>query len=243
VARWIGRGIALAFLLSAAWAGWALYTGQLRVPDRWNPWAPLKVKDSLNHLTAFKLHRASANPALCMAALETSALRFQPVPGRDTGKGCGLHNAVRISGAGPSVPGAAGVTAEPFLLSCPAALSLAMWERHALQPAAQSRFGEGVVRLEHFGSYACRNVYNEKEGRLSQHATADALDLAGVRLASGRRISVLGDWPRDAAPEGLFLREVHAGACRFFNGVLGPDYNAAHGNHFHMDRGPYSICR
>ena len=40
-----------------------------------------------------------------------------------------------------------------------------------------------------------------------------------------------------------FLREVHAGACRFFDAMLGPDYNVAHFNHFHPDRGSYHICR
>jgi hypothetical protein len=25
--------------------------------------------------------------------------------------------------------------------------------------------------------------------------------------------------------------------------VLGPDYNAAHRNHFHLDMGPWWVCR
>ena len=39
------------------------------------------------------------------------------------------------------------------------------------------------------------------------------------------------------------LRQVHGGACHGFMAVLGPDYNAAHRNHFHLDRGPYRVCR
>jgi hypothetical protein len=37
--------------------------------------------------------------------------------------------------------------------------------------------------------------------------------------------------------EALFLRDVRNGACRAFDGVPGPEYNAAHRNHFHGERG------
>jgi hypothetical protein len=77
---------------------------------------------------------------------------------------------------------------------------------------------------------------------LSQHATANALDIAGFRLADGRRISVLADWS-DSGDKGRFLREVREGACKQFNTVLGPDYNAAHRNHFHVDMGRWQVCR
>ena len=46
-----------------------------------------------------------------------------------------------------------------------------------------------------------------------------------------------------ARPEAAFLREVNDGACRFFNAVLGPDYNAAHRDHFHLDMGRWRVCR
>jgi hypothetical protein len=132
------------------------------------------------------------------------------------------------------------------------ALSFFMWEHHALQPAARQRFGQPVAAIEHLGSYACRNV-NRGEGAVpgasrSRHATADALDVAGLTLADGRRITVLQAWPRSSAastddPAALLLRDAHRGACRFFNGVLGPDYNAAHSDHFHLETGGYDMCR
>src|SRR4029434_7172145 len=83
---------------------------------------------------------------------------------------------------------------EPFALSCRAAVSLALWERHVLQPAALDHLGSAVVELEHFGSYACRNVYNRPNATRSRHATAEALDVAGFALADGRRVRVLGGW-------------------------------------------------
>ncbi len=51
---------------------------------------------------------------------------------------------------------------------------------------------------------------------------------------------VLKDWGR--GERGEFLRAVRDGACRFFGGVLSPDYNAAHANHFHFDMGWWKIC-
>ncbi|MBU2089188.1 MAG: extensin family protein, partial [Alphaproteobacteria bacterium] len=32
-------------------------------------------------------------------------------------------------------------------------------------------------------------------------------------------------------------------ACRYFNTVLGPEYNTAHADHFHLDLGKSRICR
>ena len=131
---------------------------------------------------------------------------------------------------------------QPFSLTCRAAVSLALWEKHAVTPAAERHFALPVQRIEHFGSYACRNVYGRPDATRSRHATAEAFDVAGFVLADGRRIRVLGDWNEDSAAA-HFLHDVRDGACRFFDGVLSPDYNAAHRDHLHLDRGPYGICR
>ncbi|WP_372439069.1 extensin-like domain-containing protein, partial [Pandoraea sputorum] len=80
------------------------------------------------------------------------------------------------------------------------------------------------------------------EGRLSQHGSANALDFAGFRLANGERIDLLRDW-NDSGAKGQFLRSVQQAACEHFNTVLGPDYNAAHRNHFHLDMGMWRVCR
>ena len=238
---------------AAVAAVYAVYTGALDIPERYNPWAPLNVEAPPDWLTGMKLARTRDDPALCSAALAATDMQFDPVPDRVTGAGCGFTNAVRLRSAavrfGP-----------PVLLSCPMALSFYMWERHALQPAAQQRYGQRVAAVEHLGSYACRNV-NLGEGvpagaSRSRHATADALDIASLTLADGRRISVLSQWESektapvatkdDSSPTplpALLLRDAHAGACRYFKGVLGPDYNAAHRDHFHLETGGYSMCR
>ena len=76
----------------------------------------------------------------------------------------------------------------------------------------------------------------------SQHAYANALDVAAFRTTSGRRVSVLHDF-HDPGPNGRFLRRARDGACRWFGAVLSPDYNSAHRDHFHLDMGRFGACR
>ena len=127
-----------------------------------------------------------------------------------------------------------------FIASCPLAAAFAVFERHDLQPTAQAIFGQRVVQVEHVGSFACRSIPGSQ--RRSQHASANALDIVGFRLADGRRISVLRDWPKQDQ-NAQFLRQVQQGACARFNATLGPHYNAAHRDHFHVDMGLWRMCR
>ncbi|MCY1271032.1 hypothetical protein D9M68_155320 [compost metagenome] len=213
----------------------AVHQGWLEVPPRWNPWAPLDVREPPNLLTRFKLWRLGRDSGLCRQALETSGLRVQPMADSEPARGCPLSGVVRVQGAEVGL-------SSSFLASCPLAVSFALFERHALQPAAHAVYGQPVVALEHLGSFACRNVYGRENARRSQHATANALDIAAFRLRDGRRIVIARDWSGegDAA---RFLRQVHDGACASFDGVLGPEYNAAHRDHFHVDMGGWQLCR
>ncbi len=229
----MGKGLLLCLLLVAA--GVVAWYQSVRVPDAWNPWAVLDVRQPPNLLTAYKLGRLQDEPQRCAQALATSGLRFRPQADSAAQAPCPLENVLRVEG------GAARLSSS-FLASCPLAVAYALFERHALQPAAQRAFAQPVAQVDHLGSFACRNVYNRKDGRLSQHATANALDIAGFRLADGQRINLLKDWRGEGA-KAQFLREVHAGACDSFNTVLGPDYNAAHHNHFHLDMGFWQVCR
>ena len=239
-------------LIAVVGLAWAVWSGRIRIPEAWNPWAPLRIDAPPNLLTRFKLDRASGDRDACRAALAQADMVLTPVDDRVTGEHCGFTNAVRIERTSVAV-------GSDFTLSCRTALSLAMWERHVLQQAAQANLGARVVRIEHLGSYACRNLYGEQGRRRSQHATADALDVAGFVLDDGRRVRVLKDWASssplpvpaaesapaiDATPgEAHFLRAVHDGACDYFDVVLGPDYNQAHADHFHFDRGAARVCR
>ena len=245
--RW-GRWLGSVLWSSLVAAVYGVYTGAIPVPGHLNPWAPLDVMATPNALTAYKLSRAKSDPQRCLASLATTNMQYDLLPNRSTGDGCGFENAVRLRSAAVRI-------GAPLSLSCPMALSFFMWERHALQPAALTRTGQRVTGIDHLGSYACRNV-NRGEGappnapaRLrSHHATANALDIAAFTLADGKRVSVLKQWPdeddnKPPSPEALLLRDAHDGACKYFKGVLGPDYNAVHRDHFHLETGGFSMCR
>lgn len=215
-------------------AGLAWYQGW-RLPDAWNPWAPLDVKQPPNLLSAYKLSRLRNDPQLCEQALATSSLRYRKQADSPASAKCPLSNVLRIEAGQARL-------SSSFLASCPLAVAYALFEHHGLQPIAQRVFGQRVTQVDHLGSFACRNVYHRKQGRLSQHATANALDISGFRLADGQRIVLARDWQGEGV-KARFLREVQKAGCKSFNTVLGPDYNAAHRNHFHLDMGRWQVCR
>ena len=227
--------IFLLVLLLCAAAVMAVWRGWVDVPPQWNPWAPLDVQVEPNLLTPFKLARLKDDPALCDLALGSSSLRYSRQADSDPSARCPLQNTLRIQGGDIAL-------SSSFLASCPLAVAYALFDIHTLQPAAQTVFGQRVARIDHLGSFACRNIYDRANSRLSQHATANALDIAGFRLADGQRINLLKDWS-DEGDKGRFLRLVRDGACKNFSTVLGPEYNAAHRDHFHLDMGLWQVCR
>lgn len=213
----------------------AFSLARVSIPPEWSPWVALDLDAPPNLLTRYKLSRLSRDPELCARVLEDAQMSYRSLQDEETGPACGLFDAVTIERTASEV-------GQPFSLTCRSAVSLALWEKHAVTPAAERHFGLPVQRIEHFGSYACRNVYGRPDATRSRHATAEAFDVAGFVLADGRRIRVLGDWTEgtDAA---RFLHDVRDGACGFFDGVISPDHNAAHRDHLHFDRGPYRFCR
>lgn len=219
-------------LLLLAGLAWQL---GLRPADAWNPWAVLDVRQPPNLLTPYKLSRLRNDPELCRQALQTSALRVRQQADSAENANCPLQNVWRVEAGQARL-------SSSFLATCPLAVAYALFEEHGLQPAAQRVFGQPVVQVDHLGSFACRNMYHRKQGRLSQHATANALDISGFRLKDGQRIVLAKDWQGDG-PKAQFLRQVQEGACDSFDTVLGPAYNAAHHNHFHLDMGLWQICR
>jgi hypothetical protein len=229
------RRILIALLLLAPLlAGGAYWAGLWRLPPRWDPVAPLDLRAETNLLTRWKLARMALQPESCFAAFAASGIPVSRFPDRDSDTDCPLRHTMRLE---------AQVSLQPNrpMVTCPVAAAWALFERHALQPAALARFGTEVASVRHLGTYNCRNVYGRAVGRRSQHATANAIDIAGFTLRDGREIRLVRDWDGNG-PEAAFLRDLRDGACRYFQAVLGPDYNAAHRDHFHLDRGGWGRC-
>lgn len=245
MARLLGW-LALLVLLALGGAAAGVWAGLIAVPPRYDPWARLDLRAEPDWLTGFKLARLTGEPEQCRAALGETGLRFTALPDRPSDENCPLSGVVRVSRSDLSTPGVA--FSSGFVATCGLAAAWTLFEANALQPAAQRHFGQRVARVEHLGTYACRNVYGRADGRRSEHATANAIDLAAFVLADGTRIGVLTDWEQKGANgadgrKAAFLRELRDGACRFFDVVLGPDYNEAHRNHFHLDMGAFRTCR
>jgi hypothetical protein len=105
-----------------------------------------------------------------------------------------------------------------------------------------------VVALKPASSYACRNRNGQSGAKKSEHAFANALDIAAFQLADGRVISVLRGW-RGSAEEQVFLRQAYSSACSYFTTVLGPGSDRFHHDHFHIDlarhdaRGARRVCK
>ena len=196
------------------------------------PWTELDLARPVGAFTGRKLAALGGEGEKCRTLLSRAGVRFAALPPRGGGSQCGYDDAVRF-GRG----GALALTYRPADLaaSCPVAAGLALWEWHVVQPAALRHLGVEVAAIDHFGSYSCRRIYGRSEGAWSEHSRANAVDIAGFRLADGRRISVVRDWKNEGA-KGRFLRDVRDGACRLFATTLSPDYNAAHRDHLHLDQ-------
>ncbi|WP_424813674.1 extensin family protein [Roseococcus sp. YIM B11640] len=192
------------------------------LPPEWDPRAPLDLTATPNLVTSFKLARVRRDPAFCRAAFEASRIPVTRVPDRASEVGCEIGNAMRL-------PSALRVSPSTPIVTCPVAAAWVLYERNVLLPA-------GITGVAHLGTHACRNVNHAASGRRSQHATANAIDIAGFTRAGGEW-RVARDWDQPG------LRALRDGACRSFNAVLSPDYNAAHRDHLHLDMGRARICR
>ena len=231
----------IALLLGCALATFGLGAGVFALHQGLVPWAlnPLPAVDLTQSdpwLIDWRLAALKRNPELCKRVLIPPHIDAQPIADAPLNKGCGWLNAVRLSHAG-------GVRAGFDKLTCEAAAALALWLEHDVQAVARELLGQRVVGLLSLGAFSCRNIIGDPHlrGRRSEHAHANAIDIAGFTLADGRRISVRLQWRGEGA-EARFLKAVHERACRYFRVVLGPAYNEAHRDHFHLDRGPFMRC-
>ena len=175
----------------------------------------------------------------CLATLGARRISFEPLPDRYLGNGCAAINTVHVFSLGTDesdIP-----IGNLSQVSCPMAAAFASWVRFGVDRAARSILGSPLARIETMGAYSCRTIAGTE--RLSSHATASAIDVSGFVLADGRRITVAGDWYGGSVSERAFLRAIHESACLRFGTILGPDYNPAHRNHFHIEHTARGLCR
>lgn len=194
-------------------------------------------RQSVNRSTATITPRPEARQ--CLATLGAKHANFTPIPDQYYGGGCSTVNTVQLASLQGDNSSLGLANIGP--VACPLADTFADWARYGVDRAARQILGSPLVRIETMGSYSCRNVAGT--ARLSAHATASAIDISGFVLADGRRITVLGNWSSGSDREREFLRIIHTSACKRFGTVLGPNYNAAHRDHLHVELGGGAYCR
>jgi hypothetical protein len=170
----------------------------------------------------------SACPAVLMGLVEAEAL--PPIEE----EGCGARSPLSVTGVlanGRMVPFSA-----PATLDCQMASTLPDWAETVdgyLMAREDTRLTEITVGT----SYACRPRNNAQGADISEHGFANALDVAGFVLEDGRSVSVEEGWMPPGSAEGRLLRLAHDAACARFTTVLGPEANAQHEDHLHLDLG------
>ena len=188
---------------------------------------------------------ASARSALptpadstCLAQLSNANATFSPVRARRDGPGCSTEGTVQLYGMQGDTSRVELAGLGP--LRCSTALAFSGWARFGVDRAARQILGSPLARIETMGSYSCRTIAGSQQ--LSGHAQAAAIDVSGFVLQDGRRIMVKGSWDDGPPAEREFLRVVFRSACKRFGVVLGPRYNRAHADHFHLETSPRDFC-
>ncbi|CZW21369.1 MULTISPECIES: extensin-like domain-containing protein [Enterobacter cloacae complex] len=225
-----GKTLLIVFILVAV-----ATVGYRWLPSHYNPFTPLSLDDPPGPITQYKLRRLTpeACASLLSKANQKALIRTQPVA--DSAGACPLHNVVRVRDFGPVSLNSS------FLASCPLALSSALFVSQQARPLTRTWTGSELVRIEHLGSYACRNIYHRPDARRSEHATAEALDISAFRLANGERVTILHGWRSTKTQP--WLQALLTASCGYYGNGLGPEYNAAHANHFHLGMRGFGLCR
>ncbi|HDT6027035.1 TPA: extensin family protein [Enterobacter cloacae subsp. cloacae] len=225
-----GKTLLIVFILVAV-----ATVGYRWLPSHYNPFTPLSLDDPPGLITQYKLRRLTpeACASLLSQANQKALIRTQPVA--DSAGACPLHNVVRVRDFGPVSLNSS------FLASCQLALSSALFVSQQARPLTRTWTGSELVRIEHLGSYACRNIYHRPDARRSEHATAEALDISAFRLANGERVTILHGWRSTKTQP--WLQALLTASCGYYGNGLGPEYNAAHANHFHLGMRGFGLCR
>ncbi|MEZ5898248.1 MAG: extensin family protein [Hyphomicrobiaceae bacterium] len=173
--------------------------------------------------------KAEENSCLSAGAVHRTAF-VQPHSALGGPSVCGSEHPFEMSAA----MGGRVLMKPAALLRCPMIPSVDEWVANVVEPAARFHFGRSIAELRVAASYSCRPMNHVNGARLSEHGYANALDISAFTFTDGHVVTVKGGWYGDSR-ERAFLRTVHDGTCKYFTTVLGPNYDANHRDHFHMD--------
>jgi len=174
------------------------------------------------------------NNQTCFEMLQKSEAHFLKLTNKSTRLGCVVDNSVKVSQLSKVNFNT------PFMVTCRMALALEQFEREIVQVQALKYFNKKVVNIAHLGTYNCRPMRGYKN-LLSEHAFANAIDIASFTLSGGEKIVVKKDWSGNEA-KSKFLHSVAKQSCQLFSAVLTPNFDRNHADHFHLDQGLWGKC-
>lgn len=147
---------------------------------------------------------------------------------------CGARSPLEVTGVlvnGRMVPLSSAATAD-----CALASTLPDWASD-IDGYLMARENTRLARIVVGTSYMCRPRNNVSGAEVSEHGFANALDVTGFKLEDGRTIGLPEGWSDPLSPAGRLLRFAHDAACAHFTTTLGPEANALHRDHLHLDLG------
>jgi hypothetical protein len=141
---------------------------------------------------------------------------------------CGAAAPLEVAGLPDGV-----AVSPPVTLTCRAAEALALWSRDVVGVAADKELSAPLSRIVIGTSYQCRSQNHQQGAKLSEHAFANGIDVAGFEFHKHAAVTIGKADPE--GPEGRFADASRTGACHLFTTVLGPGANAEHADHLHLD--------
>jgi hypothetical protein len=181
--------------------------------------------------------------AACQSELKTLGTVFETAAPIDDGEGCGMSNPVVVREILP------GIRLSPeATFRCETALQLARMTRETVVPAARIALADkGELKaIQQASAYVCRNRNSAANGKISEHAHGNAIDIAGLEFDKGSVPMVIAAQDDGSFPA-AFQRSLNAAACLYFTTVLSPGSDEAHKDHLHLDvierKSGYRFCR
>lgn len=159
-------------------------------------------------------------------------------------EGCGTTSPYQLKSI--SISGRKIKLATPATFNCAMATAFIDWAKRVDQ-LSRTTHGVGLKTIYTGSSYMCRRRNNSKTGKISEHGFANAIDLTGFSLTDKTEITLPTAWNAGDENQKL-MRASHKQGCAIFTTVLGPEANALHKDHLHLDMGchgkncTYKIC-
>jgi hypothetical protein len=184
--------------------------------------------------------------AECFERLRGLDVKFTALAPIGQANSCGAPAPLEVN----EIAGVAIVPSGAF--TCDMVEALHGWIGNSVVPSARQHLDKNVVKINNASAYVCRRRNGLASGKLSEHAKANALDIATLGFDDGSSINIKGDWSgvkqlMGMSGKGNFLRQIRRDSCIRFTTVLGPGSDRYHGDHFHIDvarrNNGYRICK